>query len=107
MERGAGVADRPEVHAGGSRVGRTPARAHRQQECPLGSELLHGVVEVVGAINSVVGADRDAVRADEEILTPRALKPAVTVEDHDRVVSPVDPEDPLPGAGRDAGYLAE
>ena len=70
MERRAGVADRPEVHGWWPRCPTRSARAQRQQQLPLGGELLHGVVEVVGAIHRVVGADRDPVRPDEEVLAP-------------------------------------
>ena len=107
VERRAGAEDRAEVHAGGAGVGRGPARAEGQQEDPVGRELLDGVVEVVGAIDGVVGADRDPVGAGEQAFAPRVEKPAVAVEDDDRVLAPVEDEDAVAGIDRDAGDLDE
>ncbi len=107
MERRAGVADRPEVHAGGARVRGTSALAQHPHQLPLGRELLHGVVEIVGAIHRVVRTDRDPVRSREEVLSPRADESAVAVEDDDGMVAPVEDEDPVVRVGRDAGDLDE
>jgi hypothetical protein len=107
MERRAGAADRAEVHAGGAGVRRTSALAEHPHQFPIGGELLHGVVEVVGAIHHVVGADRDPVRSHEGALSPRADEPALAVEDDDGMVAPVEDEDPVVRVGRDAGDLDE
>jgi hypothetical protein len=103
MERRAGVADCPEVLAGGPGVGRLPARTQRERELSFGGKLLHCVVEVIGAIHRVVGANRDPVRTDKEVLAPRAHESALSIEDDDGMIASIEDEDPVARVGRDAG----
>ena len=107
MERRAGVADRPEVLLVAPVSDGHPLVPSVSNELSLGRELLHGVVEIVGAIDRVVGADRDPVRPDEEVLAPRADESALAVEDDDGMFASVEDEDPVARVGRDAGDFDE
>ena len=83
VKRCAGAADCAEILAGRSGVGRAAALAEGLDQFSIRGEFLDGVVEIVGEIKGVIGADRDSVGTLEEVFTPGALKLAVAIKDQD------------------------
>src|SRR5205085_2117072 len=65
------------------------------------------MVAVVRAVNGVVGADRDAVGADEQALPPRAEELSLPIEEDDGMIAPVEDVNPTPRIRRDARDLHE
>ena len=70
MERRARVPHRAKVDACRAGVRRLPLDAECHQHPAVGGELVNHVTEVVRAIDGIVGADRDPVRAGEEAVAP-------------------------------------
>src|SRR5260370_31969379 len=65
VKRRAGSNDGAEVHAGGPSVRMLAPRSKSHQQLAVRRELADGVVEIIGAIDSVVWTNENAVRPGE------------------------------------------
>ena len=103
MKRTGRARDRAKVLAGRAGVRRRSARPQGHQEFAVGSELLHGMVEIIRDVNRIIRPDRDPVRAHKEPFTPRALKLAVAVENQNREFAPIENENAVTRIRRHSG----
>ena len=108
VERRAGALDRAEVEARGAGVAAgLPLVPSVEEQLARGRELADRVVEVVGQVDRVVGADGDAVRPREQPLAPGAQELAVPVEDDDRMLAAVEDVHAVARVDGDADGLDE
>ena len=77
--------------------------AQRHEQLPVGGELSHRVVAVVHTVDSVVGADADAVGIAEHLSAPRLEEIPFPVEDHHAVVAPGEGVHPVLAVHRHVG----
>ena len=105
-ERPGGLANVAIVDGRGAGVRRAAARAERQQQFALRRELANRVVQVIAAIDRIVGTDVDAVRAREDPLAPRLQESPVRRKDHHRPLGAVEDIHPVLRVGGHRGYFA-
>ncbi len=74
-----------------------------EEDFPFRCAFVHTVTVIVHAVEGVVGADSEAVRAGKDFLAPRSDKRAVGFEDDHGMVTAIEDVDAVVGVHRNIG----
>jgi hypothetical protein len=109
--RGDGGVGRPTERLPAHRRRGPEGRADRQDVAAVLRPLPDGLVAAVGGVYMAIDPDADPMREREEVLAvdlaPRVEESPVAVEDHHRVVAPVEDVDVVVCVDADVGHLDE
>src|SRR6516225_4473340 len=104
-ERPAGSLNRAVIHSDHTGIRGLAARAERHLQRSVRREGANAVIEIVGAVDGVVGANEDAVRPFEEPLAPGGKERAFAIEDHHRRRAAREKEDAIFRIAGDADHF--
>ncbi|MCY2972840.1 MAG: hypothetical protein NTZ30_19535 [Planctomycetota bacterium] len=87
------MADGTKVDAGRAGVGGLAARPQCPKQMSRRSKFPDGVIKVICAIDSVIGADGDAVGTSKHPFAPGAQEVSIAIKDDYRMLAPVENKD--------------
>jgi hypothetical protein len=96
IEGRTGMANGSKVNAGGPGVRGFAAGTQSHHQLTIRGVAVDRVIEIIRAIDRIVGTDRDPVWTHKETFTPGTLERSLGIKNHDRVISPVKNEDTIP-----------